>query len=202
MKNKGYSIITAFGCKTGCSYCIWKQAHSNEKLHGKNWLNSVKAFLKIASSKVSISGGGDPLNNWEKYQNFWNLVFNSGKLIDIHTSYTNWDFLPFEKIHRMVFHSNFEENYKEILKYKNKVKLRVNFVIEPESNIEILKKAEKNLQDIQLSYREYVGSKSVDKNILKFCKAVQDRKENGKWIQQADYNIYLFPDGSIRETYL
>ena len=94
--NKQISVITNFGCKQNCKYCIWKTYILNkiyqENLEDKQ-LQVLKTYLEnnYDSFKFTISGGGDPLNNIDDHEKFYNNIFNLcykfNKKVDIHTSY-------------------------------------------------------------------------------------------------------------------
>lgn len=61
---KNISIITNFGCRAKCWYCIWK-GHPYEKVQLETDWNKLEQFLyqNRDKGKVSVSGGGDCLYN-------------------------------------------------------------------------------------------------------------------------------------------
>lgn len=214
---KGYSIITDFGCDTGCSYCIWK----NHSMYGvqhnrKHWLDKVGNFIESCPDwKLSISGGGDPLNKIKKNNDFWSIIRNKcikvGKKIDIHTSYTNWSKINFnEIINRMVLHSNCQKAEKQVNFILSQIekfpRIRINFVITDKVEIEVLKWVEHKLgnkREVQIAYREYVGDEEKPSlKITNFCSNIENRLWNGKYVKQSDYNIYLFPNGNVYNNFL
>jgi len=84
----GASIITNFGCDTGCEYCIWNQ-HPLKKCYttveNTNW-TKLESFVK-PYKKISVSGGGDPFFKYELNKGWFDRLFDiyTG-MIDVHTS--------------------------------------------------------------------------------------------------------------------
>lgn len=224
--NKQISVITNFGCKQNCKYCIWKTYNLNkiyqENLEDKQ-LQVLKTYLEnnYNSFKFTISGGGDPLNNIDDHEKFYNNIFNLcykfNKKVDIHTSYNypsiqmflNKYFFKNNYINRIILHRNMNNSNLIDLKniYNIHNKLRIVYVITSDISISFLKFIERIIQnkypDIQLSYREYVGNKfTPSKELTNFCKSIDQRYQNGKYIYQKDYNMYIMPNGNVTETFL
>lgn len=228
---KGYSIITDFGCKNICKYCIWKhnKIRNNKYPH---FLNSIESFIKSIPnniSKFSISGGGDPLNNFEKNKNFWNLIntlcIKYNKKIDIHTSYIdffNFDHKYFKNIlNKFIFHGNVQLNLKETFLYKNVYKLNdilkfkdyydIRIVYVLDSNIDSFEALHRfetfcYVNNIQIAYRELVNITkderlNIKEDINSFCINVQERYNLGRYVNQNDYNLYLMPDGKVYDKF-
>lgn len=207
---KGLSIITNFGCTTNCPYCIWKNHKLNNKTSDDLIINKLNDF--ISTNKISLSGGGDPLNEPEKHEKFWKNLINicqtKNTKIDIHTSYSNHikiinKIFNKQLINRIVIHSSLDRFYKQIDKIGN-FKYRFNFVVTNELDISKLIKIEKILKDrhIQLAYRELVSDCCVNQNISTFCKSISERYDLGRYVNQNDYNVYLMPNGQITDNFL
>lgn len=93
------SIITDFGCKTGCEYCIWKKHSLYDEKHEKfmssifneHYWEKIK-FLFRNSKKVDITGGGDPFCNFKSnvsklfYDRLTREIESSNVMISVHTS--------------------------------------------------------------------------------------------------------------------
>lgn len=218
---KGYSIITNFGCKTSCPYCIWKNhALNGYSIKSFDFLKSVKQFIKSKKmNKFSVSGGGDPLNDFEYHLDFWKLLIDSNKQFDIHTSYIEFDNFQHKlfgnSINRIIFHTTTDKlssQFWDIFRFSLLYKIRVNFVVTSELNIYIAEKFEKfaSNHNIQVSYREHISINEFDPLKLSstqtfisdFCKNVNNRYVNGKYVYQNDYNIYLMPDGNVYNKFL
>lgn len=91
--NKGFTIITNFGCDNNCKYCITKHHPilKNEITNKENinWKYLEECISKSDAPTVNLSGGGDPFYNWEKNIDFYNKVYQIAskysKSMDIHT---------------------------------------------------------------------------------------------------------------------
>lgn len=74
-----FSILTNFGCHFGCRYCVYREnginiPHTNIETFGWNELeNELK---KHQGELISISGGGDPLYNYDKNRRFYDKLFS------------------------------------------------------------------------------------------------------------------------------
>lgn len=93
------SIVTDFGCRTGCEYCIWRK-HSlyNEgrenfakNIFSEKYWSKIK-FLFENSKKLDITGGGDPFCDFKSnmstlfYDRLSREIEKHDTLISIHTS--------------------------------------------------------------------------------------------------------------------
>ena len=66
--DKYLSIITNFGCHYKCPYCIVKENNlqiPKTTIDGLNELDNI--FTDTECNIISISGGGDPLYNYENH---------------------------------------------------------------------------------------------------------------------------------------
>lgn len=223
---KGISIITDFGCQSGCPYCIWRD-HRKYLMDTERQISSLDALLKERTwiQKFSVSGGGDPLNLHPESRGFYDSVHRicreQGKKYDIHTSYSPEMILSFFRKHplskdllnRIVFHASRKRvphrgNLMELLGVTQTTNLRLVYVVTDELDVPYLQNTEKTVikhfpKNTQLSYRELVGDRCrASLEVQEFCKRVSERMENGKFIEQKDYNTYIMPDGSIRDVFL
>lgn len=67
MKEKYLSIITNFGCHGKCPYCITKTNNIAVPKTTIDGLNNLSNYLhENKYNIVSVSGGGDPLFQYEK----------------------------------------------------------------------------------------------------------------------------------------
>jgi hypothetical protein len=210
--NKGFSIITNFGCYRNCYYCIWKTHKLKDVRQDTDW-NKLEGILEgLRVDKVSISGGGDPLymlnqnKNW--YKKLFGICSRIGLLIDIHTYELTFNQFILDNINKYVLHTDrYRISYEKALieKLSKHTKLRINFVITDEytkedllSYIEFAKKL-----DIQISFRELVGSFSKpSEDIVSMLDKVQEVYDRARFTKQDDYNIYFMPDNNIYNTFL
>ena len=126
------SIVTDFGCKTGCEYCIWKK-HTLSKNSHKNFVGHMLTseywkkvrFIFENSKKVDITGGGDPFYNINSEQSkmFYDRLCNTYEgvhhkpIISVHTSIlTNvHDFMDQYVWHADSIASVFSDKYQNAL---------------------------------------------------------------------------------------
>jgi hypothetical protein len=194
------SIITAFGCRFNCPYCIWRQegrVYDPYFYDRARWLSS---FYKNVNETFSISGGGDPLENIGIHGRFWNrieaLCESMGIQYDIHTTFYTISKVAFKSIRKLVVHIRAHD-------LRAVYADRVVMVVDQGLTIEGMKLFEYNHPDIELSYREVVGEEfKPSDDVLTFAQNIQERRFNGRFIKQDDYNRYLFPDGTIRTVFM
>jgi hypothetical protein len=236
------SIITDFGCRRQCPYCIARQVgfDNSNILRGSThfyeaswWIDAL--FNNLPNSgKFSISGGGDPLENPVGNAEFWSLINGICKVknlsYDVHTSYEE------------VFDEKIRNTY---LKYMDRAvfhldpmrpipwniirgKHRLVAVVDKTLSRPWCDELEKFASD-QVSYRDLVavgGPKSdyslfdhssietakdrwnnlrgyCDPNFDYWLRHVGERLPGrGKFIDQGDYNTYLWPNGQIRDKFI
>lgn len=203
---KNISIITNFGCEHKCWYCIWKR-HSLSKIESDFDFKKIRDFVnsnKGKADKVSISGGGDPLYDFENNRHsFWDKIFcivNDTKMnLDIHTRVRLYDDTFWKKIHKVALSSDSLEEDKEYIEYLSKLtKVRVVHVV-----------TEFTTKDLIQSYSSYLS----DKGIQLTLKELHGFDDKGRYdelkkefqdlffLDSDDYNIYYFPDNTIQEKF-
>ena len=81
--NKGFTVITNFGCNQNCKYCITKY---HPILRGRvsleediDWNHLEKCISETKASEVNLSGGGDPFFEWRKHRNFYFRIYEIAK---------------------------------------------------------------------------------------------------------------------------
>lgn len=202
--SKALSIITNFGCHFRCPECIVKNNHievPKTTLEGLNGL--ADAFIKSHCDKITISGGGDPLFQYERNVEWYRKLFRTrleiskrrGRLIDVemHTSYlTDQTPFPFYSCRRAAYHVHTIEDLKHVYRTGEEI-VRVVFVVTPDYTIEdILNIAEyvKNSSEInELSFRQYVDADyNTVPHLEKYLKL--GHKKLWYYIEQNDYNLY------------
>ncbi len=112
---------------------------------------------------VSISGGGDPLHNYEEHKDWYeelSLILESmGIPMEMHTSYVKNDF-PTNECKRVVYHLHDSRQLRQVRRKGNEI-VRVVFVITKnmtESDLRIISDYIKEDGDIdELSFRQQVG---------------------------------------------
>lgn len=208
------SIITNFGCKFNCPYCIVKQTNAvipNTSVEGLSRLQEAAKHFGIDS--ISISGGGDPLYRIKDHYDWWNALFQeTEKLnspVEIHThQLPQLDRIFFrKKISRVVYHADrIEDLFKihNLFPYNIGNTIRVVFVVDQnmtEDDIKFISKFVECSGAIdELSFRQM-----VDKDFNPFYyhdQLLKKGHQEGKWhyIEQKDYNYY-YVEGKVYSKY-
>lgn len=206
MKEKYLSIITNFGCHYNCPYCIVK--NNNIDVPATTVLgltNLVNAIRENNINIVSISGGGDPLFEYEKnylwYQELLELLIENRMPFEMHTSYTNSAF-PVWLCKRVVYHLHNIGQLKTIRKFKNEI-VRVVFVVTDDMTesdiVEIAKCVKASNQIDELSFRQRVDKDyNLSYHLHDFLKS--GHKKDWWYIEQNDYNLY-YAENKVYKKY-
>lgn len=215
MIHKGISIITSFGCPYDCWYCIMRN-HSLFKYNKPFDLKKLEKFLRDNkdASELSISGGGDPLNNFTIHKSFYyDFLFQAvDKVgmknidgIDIHTRIPLVDANFWKHINRCVFSIDFKKgkiNNEYFIRWiynNNLCKLRLFHCVLPtttDDDIEYLIKVSKEL-NCQVSIKQLHGYD--DKG--RFEHISKKYPELFK-VYDKNYLIYYMPDNTITDTFV
>ena len=77
-QNRGFTVITNFGCDCNCKYCITKHhpilqnaVTDKSKI---DWKYLEKCISESYAPTVNLSGGGDPFYDWQN--NYMNCLQN------------------------------------------------------------------------------------------------------------------------------
>ena len=182
--DKYLSIITNFGCHYKCPYCVVKE--NNLKIP-KTTLDGLKgldeAFHDTGCNIISISGGGDPLYDYDKHFDWYrelfkwsreynlihSLCYSNPIPIEMHTSYlTDETTFPFYDCYRVVYHVNTIDELDKIHKTGREI-VRVVYVVTKEftlENIMDIANYVKNSDQIdELSFRQFVDDKYEENSI-------------------------------------
>ena len=236
---KTLSLITNFGCKNDCKYCITRQKYPEFYKNQKFNLKNLPLYIETGKyNKISVSGGGDPLRNYSNtYHYFWNNLFRICDFfeikLDLHTSYYSeintfvnsvLEYSP-SILNKIVLHlitsgenkNTLFDMFDNIPKFPVHYSIRFALVISNNITIEYMKLFENVLNNyfhedylannkVEIAYRElYVGENSSlipNKEVLEYAKKVNKRFKTGRFVNQADYNDYMWPDGTITNTFI
>ena len=200
------SVILNFGCKFNCWYCVWK-GHDLESVSTLTDWDKLESFLynNRDKGKVSISGGGDPLYQYDLHNDWWmkffSIVEKLNLLVDIHTreKFIN-DYFWQNYINRCVFSSDLLSDDVDYLSYLLKfVKVRINHVVTANTTYELI--------DEYLSFQKQSNCQFTVKQLTghfdngMYSKICQKYPEIYR-LDSGDYNIYYMPDNSIRDSFL
>lgn len=199
---KYLSIITNFGCHGKCPYCIMRKTGIDVPETTIESLDCLTDAVKTTGAGIiSVSGGGDPLHNYEKHHDYYEKLFDicksNGIPLEIHTSYFRNDF-PTYKCARMVYHLQNVSELCEITRKGNEI-IRVVYVVTPYLS-------EKKIDDIyrigqeykiydELSFRQMVDGSFQPQH---YNEEYLRKYHGDRWhyIEQNDYNTY-FVEGKI-----
>lgn len=212
---KGISIVTSFGCPYDCWYCIMKQ-HSLYKYSEELDLVEIQQFLKDNkdTSELSISGGGDPLNDFTKHKSFYfdflfptvkSIGMNNMEGIDIHTRIPLYDALFWSNINRCVFSIDFgngkikNENFIRWIHDKTKCKLRLFHCVLPtttDSDIDYLINVGDELE-CQVSIKQLHGFNDSGR-----FEHISKRYPQLFKVYDKNYLIYYMPNNTVTDTFM
>ena len=212
------SILTNFGCHFGCSYCVYREnginiPKTNYMTFG--WSELEDELEKRKGELVSISGGGDPLYNYENNINFYQklliLLEKYNCSLELHTSIVAPDF-DYSDCERVVFHLTMPNQIRMINDLANSrnrglylpENVRVVFVVQEHYSKhlldEIVKEVERSEWINELSFRQMIGKDGKAKFYLHdYLK--EGHIKDWYYIEQADYNEYFVQD-HIEKEYL
>ena len=97
MQEEILSVITNFGCHGRCPYCVVRENGIDVPKTTIQGLDNLGYYLKKYNSKlISVSGGGDPLHNYNEHKDYYSklsdILNENNCRLELHTSYINTDF--------------------------------------------------------------------------------------------------------------
>lgn len=209
MNQKQLSIITNFGCHYTCPYCVVKKTGIHIP---KTKTESLDLLLDMYKSGdytgISVSGGGDPMHEYEKHTDYYEKLFSICSKnhipLELHTSYLR-DGLPYAHFELIAFHLTNTEDIAKVntLNCGSAIK-RIVFVVDEEftaQKIDNIYEIYRSCQNIsQLSFRQMI---LPDYSSAYYCHDyLKAGHQSGKWyyIEQCDYNTY-FVNGKTTDRY-
>lgn len=208
------SILTNFGCHFACSYCVYRDNKINipfTNIDTFGWIQLEEELKKHKGEEVSISGGGDPLYNYDESNNraFYDKLFALLKKYDckleLHTSIFNPRF-PYNNCERVVFHFTVPNQIK-MLYYTDRLvclpsKVRVVYVVQEHYTRhlvnEIVKEVSACEEITELSFRQMIKADgTTDYTLYDYLK--EGHMKDWYYIEQQDYNEYFVQDHLERE---
>lgn len=214
---KYLSIITNFGCHYQCPEYIVKNNNLQIPKTTIEGLNDLETeYLAHQCNIISISGGGDPLYEYEKnfswYRKLfkWANCFTRGKSnivshipIEMHTSYlTEETSFPFYNCYRVVYHTHTIDDLDKIYR-TGQEKIRVVFVVTKDFTVEdimnIAAYVNESSEIDELSFRQYVDDTYTEQYYLHdYLKLGHNKLWH--YIEQNDYNLY-YVEGEVYTKY-
>lgn len=192
--NKYLSVITNFGCHYSCPYCIVKNNNLHIPKSTVDGLSSLKQAIKMTNCNwVSVSGGGDPVWDYEDHRDWWNCFFEDFReFAELHTSIIDDPTFPYWRFDRVVYHLHNFEQLKSIRR-RNAQIVRVVFVVTENFTEDLINKiavfCHNSNQIDELSFRQMVDSNYEATN---YCEEYLRSGHKKLWwyIEQCDYNLY------------
>jgi len=204
-ENLNISIITNFGCQTNCWYCIWENHPLKDIQLNIDWNLMDKFFDTFKKDKVSISGGGDCLYNYETYKDtFWDILFAKCKerniKVDVHSREKFYNDAFWRNVNRCVLSSDIFEEDVDYFNYLIKfTKVRIVHVVTKNTTEENLIKYKNfsKINNCQFTLKELVGYDD-NGNYSRF----KNKFPELFYLDSGDYNIYYFPNNTIGTNFL
>lgn len=200
------SVITNFGCRANCWYCIWKGHELENVKDPTDWVRLEKfLYDNQEKGKVSVSGGGDCLYRYDIHVGWWIKFFKITSqldmLVDVHTreKFTNQSFWK-KHINRCVFSSDVLREDKEYLIYLTQLtKVRITHLVTSYTTFDMI--------DEYLTFQKETGCQFTIKELVNYDDSgvyskIREKYPNIYHLDSGDYNIYYMPDNSIRSTFL
>lgn len=201
---KYLSIITNFGCHFECPYCITKNGHIGIKKTTIESLDLLEKYIdEVEPNIVSISGGGDPLYDFDSHKDYYIKLFGicamRGLPIEVHTSCIKSNF-PYSACKRVVYHVHSFEQLAQIKRHGTEIVRAVFVVTDSFTEEDILKIKDYHLYHLgtinELSFRQLVDGNFSPSFHLHDLLVTGHKKGWWHYIEQGDYNTY-FANGKL-----
>lgn len=206
-QNRGFTIITNFGCDCNCKYCITKHHPILQNaVTDKNkidWEYLEKCISESEAPTVNLSGGGDPFYNWQDNIDFYNRVYELAhkynKKLDIHTRILPDDMELIKKFRKIAlsieaYDTKAMERLKDILPGVEKTTLLrvINVLNERMTTEECLDYINKmhNIGVKQITFRQMFGNKNAYQNFLKIKDSINI--PGVMFLPDGEYHHYYF----------
>ena len=206
-KDKGFTIITNFGCDCNCKYCITKHhpilqnaITDKEKI---DWEYLEKCISESDAPTVNLSGGGDPFYNWKENMDFYDRVYELatkyGKKLDIHTRILPADMNLIRKFRKIAI--SIEANDTRAMKQlemmlpeiEKTTKLRVINVLSEKMTTEGCLAYINKMHSIgvkQITFRQMFGNKKAYENFVKIKDTIS--LPGVMFLPDGEYHNYYF----------
>lgn len=205
--NKGFTIITNFGCDNNCKYCISKHHPIlQDRITDKskiNWTYLEECISKSDAPTVNLSGGGDPFYKWWGNLDFYNKVYDLSqkysKGLDIHTRILPNDFDLIGKFRKIALSIELNDvnviNRLESMLHdiEQTTKLRViNVLNERTTKADCLNyiKIMKSIGVKQVTFRQMFGNRKAYDNFNKLKDMIHE--EGVLFLKDGEYHNYYF----------
>lgn len=200
------SVITNFGCRAKCWYCVWNSHKLQNMRHPTDW-RKLQKFLWInkKKGKVSVSGGGDPLYEYKNRIEWWNKFFEITQdldmSVDVHTreKFKNKNFWT-KNINRCVFSSDtLKPDIKHLTYLSQLTKVRITHLVTKNTTFRLI--------EDYLRFQDEIKCQFSIKELVNYNDGGMYRKLLKQYpeifhLDTGDYNVYYMPDNRVRKTFL
>lgn len=215
-QNKGFTVITNFGCDCHCKYCITKHhpilqnaVTDKSKI---DWDYLEKRIVASEAPTVNLSGGGDPFYHWQENIDFYNRMYELatkyGKQLDIHTRILPTDMNLIQKFRKIALSiESYDTKAMEQLRMmlpeiEKTTKLRVINVLNERMTTEDCLAYINKMHDIgvkQVTFRQMFGNRNAYQNFLK----VKDTIDipGVMFLPDGEYHNYYFTTNNKLYSY-
>lgn len=204
-KNTNISIITNFGCRTDCWYCIWKEHPLKDVSLETDWDKLYDFLYEYRSKgKVSVSGGGDCLCKYKKHKEWWDSIFGLcdelNMKVDVHSREKFYNAEFWSKINRTVVSSDCPWDDVLYLDWLTKqTKLRIVHVVTANTTEDRIKA----YLDFQKSYGcQFTIKKLVGHDDGDMYDKIRELFPDIYCLDEGDYNIYYMPNNTVCEDFM
>lgn len=215
-QNKGFTVITNFGCDCHCKYCITKHhpilqnaVTDKSKI---DWAYLEKCIAASEAPTVNLSGGGDPFYHWQENIDFYNRMYELAtkyeKQLDIHTRILPTDMNLIQKFRKIALSiESYDTKAMEQLRMmlpeiEKTTKLRVINVLNERMTTEDCLAYINKMHDIgvkQVTFRQMFGNRNAYQNFLK----VKDTIDipGVMFLPDGEYHNYYFTTNNKLYSY-
>ena len=215
-QNKGFTVITNFGCDCHCKYCITKHhpilqnaVTDKSKI---DWDYLEKCIVASEAPPVNLSRGGDPFYHWQENIDFYNRMYELatkyGKQLDIHTRILPTDMNLIQKFRKIALSiESYDTKAMEQLRMmlpeiEKTTKLRVINVLNERMTTEDCLAYINKMHDIgvkQVTFRQMFGNRNAYQNFLK----VKDTIDipGVMFLPDGEYHNYYFTTNNKLYSY-
>lgn len=205
--NKGFTIITNFGCDNHCRYCISKyhpilQNQITEKSR-IDWEYLEECISLSSAPTVNLSGGGDPFYHWWEnyafYDRIYELAKKYDKKLDIHTRILPDDLELIRKFRKIALSvekgdvKSAEQLKKMLPDIKKTTQVRVINVVNEKMTTGDCMEYIKNIKSIgveQITFRQMFGNKKAYENFNRIKDTISE--EGVLFLKDGEYHNYFF----------
>lgn len=167
-------------------------------------LDMLKAAVRFEKAKVvRVTGGGDPLHEYEKHQKYFQRLFRACREMDIpvelHTAHVDTEF-PYGKCERVIYHVCDIDQLKKITRHSDEG-VRVQFIVGKSCTMDLIDEVADIFDkstDINMIYFRAEGGKSS--HLPKSCREYLRAGHGERWqfIEEVEETPPYFINGEIR----